>query len=76
MPWFGLLAPAGTPPAVIDKLHRETVRILALPDVQASLRTLGLDLIGNSPSEFAGVIKTETPQWATVIRSAEIRASE
>jgi tripartite-type tricarboxylate transporter receptor subunit TctC len=76
VPWFGLLAPAGTPPAVIDKVHRETVRVLALPEVRASLHTLGLDLIGNSPSEFTGVIKTETPQWATVIRSAGIRASE
>jgi tripartite-type tricarboxylate transporter receptor subunit TctC len=76
VPWFGLLAPAGTPPAVIDKLHRETVRVLALPEVQVSLRTLGLDLIGNTPEEFANVIKTETPQWATVIRSAGIKVSE
>jgi tripartite-type tricarboxylate transporter receptor subunit TctC len=76
VPWFGLLAPAGTPPAVIDKLHRETMRVLALPDVQASLHTLGLDLIGNSPEEFANVIKAETPQWATVIRAAGIKVSE
>ena len=76
VPWFGLLAPAGTPPAVIDKLHHETVRILALPEVQTSLRTLGLDLIGNTPEEFGNVIRTETPQWATVIRSAGIRVSE
>jgi tripartite-type tricarboxylate transporter receptor subunit TctC len=76
VPWFGLLAPAGTPPTVIDKLHRETVRVLALPQVQASLRTLGLDVIGNAPEEFANVIKAETPQWAAVIRSAGIRASE
>jgi tripartite-type tricarboxylate transporter receptor subunit TctC len=76
VPWFGLLAPAGTPPAVIEKVHRETVRVLALPEVRASLHTLGLDLIGNSPGEFTQVIKTEIPQWATVIRSAGIRASE
>jgi tripartite-type tricarboxylate transporter receptor subunit TctC len=76
VPWFGLLAPAGTPPAVIDKLHRETMRILALADVQASLHTLGLDLIGNSPEEFTNVIKAETPQWATVIRAAGIKVSE
>jgi tripartite-type tricarboxylate transporter receptor subunit TctC len=76
VPWFGLLAPAGTPAAVIDKIQRETVRVLALPEVQASLHTLGLDLIGNSPAEFANVIRAEIPQWATVIRSAGIRASE
>ena len=61
---------------MIDKLHRETVRILALPQVQTSLHTLGLDLIGNSPEEFANVIKAETPQWATVIRGAGIKVSE
>ena len=76
VPWFGLLAPAGTPPAVIDKVHRETVRVLALPDVRTSLRTLGLDLIGNTPGQFADVIKAEIPQWAAVIRGAGIRASE
>jgi tripartite-type tricarboxylate transporter receptor subunit TctC len=62
VPWFGLLAPAGTPPAIIDKVHRETVRVLALPDVRRSLDVLGLDLIGNSPAEFSSVIKAEIPQ--------------
>jgi tripartite-type tricarboxylate transporter receptor subunit TctC len=76
VPWFGLLAPAGTPAAAIAKVHRETVRALALPEVQMSLRTLGLDLIGNSPGEFAAVMKAEIPQWAAIIRSAGIRASE
>jgi tripartite-type tricarboxylate transporter receptor subunit TctC len=47
-----------------------------LADVQASLHTLGLDLIGNSPEEFTNVIKAETPQWATVIRAAGIKVSE
>ena len=76
VPWFGLLAPAGTPPAIIDKVHRETVRVLALPEVRRSLDVLGLDLIGNSPAEFASVIKAEIPQWAAVIRSAGIKVSE
>ena len=59
VPWFGLMAPVGTPRAIIEKVHRETVRVLAMPDVQKSLRTLGLDLIGNSPEQFAAVIKAE-----------------
>src|SRR5216683_4627678 len=59
VPWFGLLAPAGTPQVVIDKLHRESTRILALPDVRKRLTELGLDLIGNTPAEFAAVIKAE-----------------
>jgi tripartite-type tricarboxylate transporter receptor subunit TctC len=76
VPWFGLMAPAGTPPAIIDKLHRETVRVLAMPDVRKRLEELGLDVIGNSPAEFAAVIRSETPHWAKVIKEAGIKLSE
>jgi tripartite-type tricarboxylate transporter receptor subunit TctC len=76
VPWFGLMAPAGTPPAIIDKLHRETVRVLALPDVRRRLEELGLDVIGSSPAELAAVIKSETPHWAKMIREAGIKLSE
>jgi tripartite-type tricarboxylate transporter receptor subunit TctC len=76
VPWFGLMAPAGTPPAIIDKLHRETVRVLALPDVRKRLDELGLDVIGGSPAELAAVIKSETPHWAKVIKDAGIKLSE
>ena len=76
VPWFGLVAPAGTPPAVVDKIYRETQRALGLPQVRTSLEALGLDLIGNSPAEFAAVIKAEIPQWAVVIKSAGIKVSE
>ena len=51
--WFGLMAPAGTPQAIIDKLHKETVRVLALPDVKGKLEGLGVQLVGNTPAEFA-----------------------
>jgi len=74
--WFGLMAPAGTPQAVIDKLHGETVRVLALPDVKAKLEGLGVQLVGNTPAEFAALIKTETPHWAKVIKDAGIKLSE
>jgi tripartite-type tricarboxylate transporter receptor subunit TctC len=76
VPWFGLLAPAGTPPAVIEKVYRETVRNLALPEVRQRLDELGLDPIGNSPAEFAAVIRAEIPQWAAVIKGAGIKAGE
>ncbi|MEA2937381.1 MAG: hypothetical protein QOC56_885 [Alphaproteobacteria bacterium] len=74
--WFGLMAPAGTPAAVIDTLHRETVRVLALADVRRRLDQLGLEVIANTPAEFAGVIQAETPQWAKVIKDAGIKASD
>jgi tripartite-type tricarboxylate transporter receptor subunit TctC len=73
---FGLVAPAGTPPAIIDKLNRETVRILASPDVRKRFAELGSEVIGNSPAEFSAVIKAEIPQWAKLIKDAGIRGSE
>jgi tripartite-type tricarboxylate transporter receptor subunit TctC len=76
VPWFGLMAPAGTAPAIIAKLHDETVKILAEPDVRGKLTELGLDIIGNSPAEFAAAIAAETPQWAKVIKAAGIKVSE
>jgi tripartite-type tricarboxylate transporter receptor subunit TctC len=74
--WFGLIAPAGTPPAIIDKLHRETVQVLAQPDVKARLEGLGVALVGNTPGEFADIIKAETPQWAEVIKKAGIKPGD
>jgi tripartite-type tricarboxylate transporter receptor subunit TctC len=76
VPWFGLMAPAGTAPAIVDKLHRETVKVLALADVRKKLNDLGLDMVGNSPTEFSAVIAREIPQWAKVIKGAGIRLSE
>jgi tripartite-type tricarboxylate transporter receptor subunit TctC len=76
VPWFGLMAPAGTPPVVIDKVHRGTVKILAMSDVRKKFTDLGLDVLGGSPVDFAAAIERETPQWARVIRQAGIKAGE
>ena len=74
--WFGLVAPAGTPQPVIEKVHKETVRLLALPDVKSKLEGLGVQLVGSTPEEFAAIIRTETPQWGKVIKDAGIKLSE
>ena len=71
--WFGLLAPARTPATIVRKLHLETVKALALPDLPAKLADLGLEGIGNSPDEFAAVIKSEIPKWAKVIKESGIK---
>ncbi len=76
VPWFGLMAPVGTSPAIVRKLHDETVKVLAMPDVKTQLNELGLDLVGNTPEEFAAVIAREIPQWAKVIKGAGIKMSE
>jgi tripartite-type tricarboxylate transporter receptor subunit TctC len=72
--WTGLLAPAGTPATTVRKLHLETVKALALPDLRAKLADLGQEGIGNSPDEFAAVIKAEIPKWAKVIKDSGIKA--
>jgi tripartite-type tricarboxylate transporter receptor subunit TctC len=74
--WFGLMAPAGTPQPIIDKLHKETVRLIALPDVKAKLEGLGVQLVGNTPAEFAALVRTELPAWGKVIKNAGIRLTE
>lgn len=72
--WYGLLAPAGTPATIVRRLSLETVKALALPDLRAKLADLGLDATGNSPDEFAAIIKVEMPKWANVIKDAGIKA--
>src|SRR3954470_4089848 len=76
VPWFGFLAPTGTPQAVVDKVHRDTVAVLAMLDVRKRFEDNGLDVIGGTPAEFAHVIKTEIPYWAKIIKEAGIKASE
>jgi tripartite-type tricarboxylate transporter receptor subunit TctC len=71
--WFGLFAPAGTPKPIIDKLNRETVKIMTLPDVRKKLNDFGYVALGNTPAEFAEVIKSETPYWARAISDFGIK---
>ena len=73
VPWFGLFAPAGTPKDVVDKLHGETVKVLAMPEVRKKFDELGLEPVGNTPVEFAAVIRKETPEWAKLIKDAGIK---
>lgn len=73
VPWFGLVAPAGTGKDVLDKLHGETVKALAMPEVRRKFDELGLEPVGNTPAEFAAIIRKEMPEWAKVIRDAGIK---
>jgi len=72
--WGGLLAPAGTAPAVVDKLHLETTNALAQADLRGKLAELGMETVGNSPDEFTAVIKSEIPKWAKLIKDSGIKA--
>ncbi len=69
----GILAPAATPKEIVALLHREIVKIVAMPDVQKRLDDLGFEVLANTPDEFAARIKTEMEKWAKVIRDAKIK---
>ena len=71
--WFGLMAPAGTPRPIVDKLHAETVKVLAQPEVRAKLEGLGLQLVGNTPEQFVEIAKNELPMWGKVLKDAGIK---
>jgi tripartite-type tricarboxylate transporter receptor subunit TctC len=73
---FGLMVAAGTPAGVIDKIHRDTVRVLGQGDLRQRLADIGVVTIGNSPAEFSAALKAEAVQWAKLIKEAGIRASE
>jgi tripartite-type tricarboxylate transporter receptor subunit TctC len=70
---LGVLVPGATPQEVIDRLHREIVRIVALPDVGGRLSALGFEPIASTPQEFADRIKWEIDKWAKVIRAGGIK---
>jgi tripartite-type tricarboxylate transporter receptor subunit TctC len=74
--WFGLMAPAGTPAAIVNKLHQDTVKVLAQPDMRASFTKLGLDTVGSTPGELAAILKSDIAKWAKVIKEAGITASD
>ena len=76
VPWFGLMAPAGTPRAIVELLHRDTVKVLAQPEVRKRMSDLGLDVLGGTPAEFAAAIERETPRWARVIKQAGIKTND
>jgi tripartite-type tricarboxylate transporter receptor subunit TctC len=68
----GVLVPAGTPQAIVDLLHNEIVKALALPDVKEKCEKVGLDIVADTPAEFSAYIKKEVEKWGTVIRDAKI----
>jgi tripartite-type tricarboxylate transporter receptor subunit TctC len=68
--WFGLLAPVGTPPAVLGKLQQESARVITLPDVRAKFIEAGAEIVGNSPAEFAAQIKAEIVRKGKLIRES------
>ena len=72
MEWIGLVAPAGTPPAIIDRVHGAVVKALAKPEVKSRLAGMGADPVGSSPAEFTAFVKSEIAAWGKLIRDVGI----
>ncbi len=73
--WFGLLAPTGTPAAILAKVRDDTVKALGSADARAKLDQQGMVAVGDTPAEFAKAIDAESARWATVVRNRAIAAN-
>jgi tripartite-type tricarboxylate transporter receptor subunit TctC len=73
--WFAFIVPAGTPKDVIDLLHREIVKAMALPDIQEKMEALGFLAVDTTPEQAAALFRAESAKWSKVIREAGIKAN-
>jgi tripartite-type tricarboxylate transporter receptor subunit TctC len=71
--WFGIVAPRGTPQAVIDKVYQDTKKALQSPDLKEKFFAQGLAPVGNSPDEMGRAMKTESELWKSVVRARKIQ---
>jgi tripartite-type tricarboxylate transporter receptor subunit TctC len=71
--WFGLVAPTGTPSAIINKVHADTVKALQSADIKKRFSELGMAPVGNTPAEFARDMKEESARWAKVVRERKLQ---
>ena len=72
--WFGILATAGTPKDVIDRLNRELVASLAVPAVKEQAAKLGMEIVGNSPEAYGAFLRAENAKWGKMVKALGLRA--
>jgi tripartite-type tricarboxylate transporter receptor subunit TctC len=70
--WFGILAPAGTPPEIVAKLNDAIKRAIARSSVQEALKKLGVEPNDSTPDAFAATIRADVDKWAKVVKEADI----
>jgi tripartite-type tricarboxylate transporter receptor subunit TctC len=71
--WQALVAPAGTPRAVVDRLNAEVAKVLKTPEMKEKMTGLGTDIVANSPEQFAQYLREETAKWSKIVRDAGIK---
>jgi len=73
--WQAIYAPKGTPKAIVQRLHTEIAKALKMPDVQAKLAGLGMDLVGGTPEELAALMAREIPRWSALVKKSGATAN-
>jgi tripartite-type tricarboxylate transporter receptor subunit TctC len=71
--WIGIAVPAGTPPAVVERLNGEFNRALAAPDLRAKLATLGVEPVGGTSAQMTQYVREDAARWAKIIKQANIK---
>jgi tripartite-type tricarboxylate transporter receptor subunit TctC len=72
--WFGVFAPSATPKDIVAKWHADTVAALALPDVKEKISQLGFDVVGNTPEQYAAVVRADIVKWTKVVKASGAKA--
>ena len=72
--WYGVLAPAGTPKAIVLRLNSEILRALKIPEVKERLENVGFEIVGGTPEAFGAYMKSEIDKWARVVKTSGVRA--
>ena len=71
---IGRIVPKGTPAAIVDRINRDVVAVLATPEVKGYMANSGIEIVGSTPAEFAAFFRAEREQWARVVRETGAKA--
>ncbi|MGZ8265425.1 MAG: tripartite tricarboxylate transporter substrate-binding protein, partial [Burkholderiales bacterium] len=72
--WFGVSVPTGTPRDIVNRLHKETVRIIALPEIRDRMSAEGAEFVGDTPEQFTAFFKTEIEKWGRAVKASGARS--
>jgi len=73
--WNGILAPAKTPRAIIERLNADIVKVIRTPEVEANILAQGIEPIGNTPEEFGRIIRADVERWGKILKGTKTKAN-